>query len=327
MSSSYQLFSLGIVTSNKLLTQNIITALPQEYITENIGQIGFNPSQFTHKGVDGRGRSYETKLQTAEALQCVWLSNDSNRISPPDVQIGESVEIYRLGDSDKFFWKTLNSDIQKRNQETVISAYKGQKAGDFSDQVPNKDNSYISEISTHNGKVSFTTSKANGEISTYRIQLDTKKGVLHISDDFGNLVQLESTAKRIIVKNGDESYVDIDKKVIEVHCHDKLNVIADNTINIKTTTMNIECQDLNIKANNIKIDANDIKVNCPMSEFSGMVKVGGLATTGGAAGGNASIAGSMDVKGSAAISGSLSASGTVSFPAGGSSGGIRGSGD
>lgn len=327
MHSSYKLFSLGIVTSNKLLKQNIITATPIEHITENLGQIGFNPAQFTHRGKDGQGRSYVTRIETAESLQCTWLSNESNRISPPDVQIGERVEIYRLGDSDKFFWKTLNSDIKKRNQETVVTAYKAQKTGDFTDQIPNGENSYMTEISTHNQKVTFTTSKANGEVTRYKVQFDTKKGIFHLSDDFGNIIQLDSPQKRIVVKNGDNSYMDIDKKDIEVHCHNEMNIIADNTINVKTTTMNIECETLNIqcttkniKASDININCSALNVDCPISKFSGMVEMGGLSTTGAANGGNASIAGSASISGSADIAGGLTASGPVSFPSGGTSG-------
>lgn len=236
--SKLRFYSAGIVASNKKLSEKTVEITPIEDLPHTDGNISSQQSEYKAKAVDGSGAAYEAELKTTVTVNATWLSlSCSNRITAPDVRRGELVMLYQFGDADKYYWTTLREDIKLRKLETVIYAF---SATQDESKDATSDTTYYLEISTHKKIVHFHTCKADGEPFAYDIQLNTKEGFLAICDDVGNYVSMDSTNRRLEMKNIDGSHLDINKKDIVISSVDSITLQSKNIIqkstNHETTT-------------------------------------------------------------------------------------------
>lgn len=313
---------IGVVAENAILGhEELLHVAPQDQLPNMRGRLELNPQKFTTKGVDSRGKAYQSKVETGSTVTAKWLNEDSNRITPPQLMKGETVHLYRFNGDETFYWKPTNQHMNKRVQEVVVEAYAAKPKEAAKEETPtNIKNSYTRTVDTANGLMEMRTSKANGEKAAWTVQMNGKDGKLVISDGDGNFIQIDSTLTCIDIQNKDRTHIQLDKQVI--------NIQSDKTINMKTETWNVECKTFNLKADNVKWEVGSkVEIKCPTIDLIGQVNMGGMAVTGNGGSGNGSVKGNMDVSGSQSIKGSLSASGPVDFPSGGESGHIRGSGD
>lgn len=318
---------IGIVAENAILGhEHQIHVFLQDAFPNSRGKLELNPQQFTTKGVDAQGKSYNSKVKTSSTITARWFNEDSNRITPPQVQKGEEVSIYKFNGNDNYWWKPNNRHMHKRVQEVVVEAYAAKPLSAGKEPTPSTpENSYSKTVDTVNGVMEMRMSKANGEVCAWLFQMDGKKGVLTITDQNGNFINIDDGMTEITIHNKENSFIQLDKTTI--------NIQSTKDINMKTETWNVDCKTFNLKADevnwnigssvNMKIGS-EFNMNCPTINLVGTVNAGTLNVTGSAGSGNASIKGNTDVQGSTSISGSttiggsLSASGPVSFPAGGS---------
>lgn len=317
---------VGVVAENSILgREEEIHVFLQDTFPNARGKLELNPQEFKTKGVDSRGKSYNQKVLSSSTVTCYWLSENSNRITPPQVMKGETVSVYRFNGSDKLYWKPLNQHMNRRVQETVVEAYAAKPLEAGKNPVESTpENSYSRTVDTVNGIIEMRMSKANGEMSAWVLQMNGKSGILTLSDQQGNVIQIDTGKTCIDIKNKDGSHIQLDKQVINIH--------ADKEINMSTETWNVECQTYNLKADKVSWNVgsqvsmgigSSMDVNCPTINLVGVVNVGTLNVTGSAGSGNAAIKGNMEMQGNAQITGStnvggsLSASGPVNFPAGG----------
>ena len=97
MLSEMKKFSIGLVCKNKDLSSNFIDVYPIELITE----------------VDGDLEEDEKILNIAKSksINAEWLPINTNRVTPPDVRKNETVQIYQYGETDKYYWVDLFSEL------------------------------------------------------------------------------------------------------------------------------------------------------------------------------------------------------------------------
>jgi|JFJP01.1.fsa_nt_gi hypothetical protein len=227
--SKLRFYSAGIVAMNKLLSSKDIECHPIEEFPMVDGQLSDEVNDYKSKGKDSKGAEYETTVKNTVTVLATWLSlTGSNRITAPDVRRGELVMLYQFGDVDKYYWTTMKEDLKLRKLETVIYAFSATK-DEKKDATPTT--TYYFEISTHKKLIHLHTSKDNKEPYTYDIQLDTDNGKLTITDDVNNFIELISKEKIIHLENTDGTFIEIDKK--------KINMFASHSVNIKTPVVNI----------------------------------------------------------------------------------------
>lgn len=225
--SSLYLFSVGYVTQNKAYNSRVIQALPVESASATDGEVAHNPVQEILKGIDAKGDAYEVTGTVTRDLECEWYPFEDNRVTPPDVRRGELVEIYRLGNSPKYFWRSMNMRNGLRTLEHVVNAYGATpKAGGSGLSF---DSCYTSIISPLNGYVNFQTSKANGEPFAYTVQINTKDGVVAVQDDVGNYFELSSKETRLRLQNANNSYLNIEEQNIEMKADNSIKFIVGST--------------------------------------------------------------------------------------------------
>jgi hypothetical protein len=234
--SKLELVSIGIVAANKpLYNEGEIGSYCRDIevvLIENSnffdGDISDDPFPETHKGKDADGADYEILLTSTPSVKAKWLPlGEGNRITAPDVRRGERVRIFRVADVDGYWWATLTGDTDWRKLETVVYAFSGTRD---EDKKTSPENCYFLEISTHKKLVHFHTSKADGELWGYDIQINTEpgQGFIKIQDDDNNFIILDSKERQIIAQNKDLSKVDINKRDITIDAPDNIFLRARN---------------------------------------------------------------------------------------------------
>lgn len=263
--SKLERYSLGVVAENRLMSKNRILVTPIESLTHLEGEIKSNPTKLEATAVDADDRTYSVDTIGDNAIEADWLPlGCSNRKTPPNVRRGERVQLYRFADTDQYYWTTTGADEHLRKLETVIYGW----SSNSKEEADGRDlkNMYWFELSTHNGCVSFFTSKHEGERANYSIQLNTKEGRFIITDDEGNEILLDTDKTLISLTNADGTHVKLDKEDIDVHCDGNMTVDVGKNIDAKAgKDVTITCggsfttkasSSATVKAPNITLDGN-----------------------------------------------------------------------
>jgi hypothetical protein len=233
--SFLKFYSLGVVAANKPLNTHDIEVTPIEDTNSLSGEVTDNISKYAADGQSTSGGTFKASVDTTVSVKATWYSgNDTNRITSPDVYRGETVELWRMADSDQYWWKTSQQNKTLRRLETVTHSYSNNSKAD----APNDANStYFSEVSTHRKTWTIHTSKNDGEPFSYDIQINAKDGNITIQDDDGNYFFLDSTNRRVKMMNGDGSLVDLNRKDILID--------APNSITLRTKVYKLEASTSN----------------------------------------------------------------------------------
>ena len=301
-------YSEGLVGAHRDGT-HYIEVFPLGVLGAKSGDVSATVGRIQEEGVDGQGKRYQVTLEFTDTIPARWLPMDTNRVTPPDVRVGERVRLYRVADTDQFFWRTLGIDNVKRRLETVIYAFSATEA-DIQELTP--ENSYFFEISTHAKHITLSTCKANGEPFAYDIQIDTEQGIITIKDDVGNLFVFNSRDTLIHLENKDGSLLKLDKRnglmilpdTFEIKCTD-YKLTASNSLTTETKTHHSTAKSYTIEtvtydctaSSSAKITTKKASIIAPVILFDGTTTTTGAAT----------INGGVTMKGSATAAGSVTA--------------------
>lgn len=222
--SKLEFYSVGIVAKNKDLSSKEIEVTPIEDLPFANGELTDNTNTETTTAKDAGGSSYTSKVNSTNTVKAVWLPiGQPNRLTAPDVRRGENVMLYKYSDHDKYYWVTLTEDTKLRKLETVVYGFSGTTDESSS---PNADNMYYLEVSTHRKLIHLHTSKANGELFNYDVQINGAEGFIQVQDNDGNYFTINSKDTIVELANADGSKLSLDKKVINLNAPDQFNIIT-----------------------------------------------------------------------------------------------------
>ncbi len=264
--SQFQFYSIGIVAANKPLKSRHIEVTPMEDSPMLDGEITDNQDKYESKGSNSEGQAFEVSLKTTASIRALWVPfGDTNRKTAPDVRRGERVAIYRFGDADEYFWTTMTHHEKIRRLETVVYAF----SNNSKENIENDSSStYYFEISTHTKLITFHTAKNDGEFCSYNFQVNTKLGNFTFEDDIGNFIFLDSKEKQIKMRNIDDSFVDINRKIITLQSLDKIIMNTQHVeINAQST--------LKINTNDFTTTTQGYQINAPVVKFSANITANG----------------------------------------------------
>lgn len=289
--SFLQPYSIGIVAANKLLDSKDIEVTPVEDMPGLSGEVTDNVVTYTASGVDAQGSAFKTNIDTTASIKATWLPiGCTNRKTAPDVRRGEYVMIYRFGDTDKYWWVDMLQATTLRRLETVVFAI----SNNSQENIPDDANStYFFEMSTITKTITLHTSKNDGEPFAYDLQINAKEGKIVVQDDASNYFMMDSANKQLIMSNGDDSCVNIDKTNIIITATDSV------TINTKNYTLNSTNNQQNAQATVIDsssttVNGNSASVNAATNinstlAVSGQASLNAGFSASGGSGGNAGI--------------------------------------
>lgn len=174
----------------------------------------------------------EKEVSVAKTIIAEYLGGDTNR-SVPTMYRGMQVELINFADTDRFYWRPLERDDNKRTFEhirwSIADKNKINKDGSTIDETDpesiNKgltdDNTYYIEMDTKYQKhVKISTSNSDGEKYRYFIEIDAIKNTLKIWDTNilgqSNYILLDSNIPQIRLENRVGSIIDMHHKDIEI---------------------------------------------------------------------------------------------------------------
>lgn len=325
----------------------------EELVPLSRGHLKDNPIPMKRVYQDSNGRVFTSRGTHNNNFIAEYYSTDSFRKSPPDVQRGEIINVWQKADTDDWMWETTSEDnLTKRRLETVIHAVNADKpVGPDADKYDN-DNTYFTEMSSHNKTYTISTSEANNEIAAYKMQINAGEGSVVTQDNVGNHIQIDTKGTEIWLHNANGTEIKLTRDCIWVFCRDKMEVqVGGNAIiHVKGNSeikvqgnSNIEVKgnsDINVQGNsnlgikgtsNIEVSG-DTSLKTPTFNIKANVNIEGNLNQKGnfSASGTVAAEGNISSKATiqggdgssignngADIKGPLKASGPVSFPAGG----------
>jgi hypothetical protein len=285
--SALRIWSKGVAASNKALNTDELSVIPYEVTPTLDGELDDSISEQVMEGKDAFGVSYSVKVQTSAAIVAKWLPFGDRSTTAPDIRRGERVVIYRFADSNDYYWVDEGLDRHLRRLETIIYRVAATPEDLKSETVElTEDNCYFLTISTHEGLISFTTSKANGEPYAWTFQFDTKNGVWTVGDDSGNYIQINPNEPLIHLQNANGTFVKLNRENIEGYAPQNIDLKAVQQILM-------QCQSFTLTADDsATINTPTLQCNVDQSNFTGNVSVGGDVSVAG----NVTVAGTISSK-------------------------------
>jgi hypothetical protein len=306
--SQLRFFSMGVVAANKALSSKTIEVTPIEHLPFVNGQLTDTGTAVQAQGTDVNGAQYSTQVASSVTVQATWLpEGDSNRQTAPDVRRNEYVKLYQFGDADVYYWTTSGLPAQ-RKLETVVHAYSGS-----SDESADLDasNSYYKEVSTHTGAITWHTSKANGEFTTYDIQLNAKEGYFRFQDGVGNVMVIDSTQNLFSYTNSDGSLLQILGKAMQFTAPDSIGMQT-KALNIKAQTVQATIGQSTTWTSPQTTHQGNFTVLGAFGLNGDMTTAANDGTYGSAGTGEIEIAGNTTLKGTMDVQGEVTANGIAS---------------
>lgn len=240
-------FATGVATINLPLSSKVCSFVPIELFPFQHGEVTNDTKRIEDKGVDASGKAYSVSVAFGTSINAEWMGFGSNRTTPPNIRRKHRVKLYRLGDSNKFYWEDMGLDGHLMRQETVRMVYSNTKDENTTELTP--ENSYYTEVCTHTGQITTQTSKSNGEKFAYTQQINARGGKVVTEDDVGNGHMIDSNEKLIHLYNQDGSDVKVIKKNIELTCDASIiakckdfKVEASNSTSIQTKAYSLKSE-------------------------------------------------------------------------------------
>lgn len=240
--SLLKFYSYGLVAKDKERGSNQIEVRPCEV---SFSQQGFLESTIEIDKVDHdiRGGKDFIAIPISNSIPATWIDFNGNRITAPDVKQRELVLIWRLGETDVFFWQDRNVANVKR-LETVVWAF---SADPSNPMKPDLSNAYYLMISSHDKHITLQTSKENGEFCRFTQQINTADGVIITTDDIGNKQWFDSKNTEMGWYNIDASTFVMKKKTLYGYAKD--------SIKFKSKFVGFECDIFDIQTDTYKATA------------------------------------------------------------------------
>lgn len=233
--SSFEMYSFGIVAVDKPLKTDMIKVTPIEKLPLGEGLLSEQKKEYKIKMPDHQGIGRDSKVKGDLMIEAKWTAfGQSNRVTAPDVIKGETVMLFKVSDTDEFFWTTLMNEPEIRRLETVCYMYNNIPDGLT---AVDKSTSYWVEVSTHEKRVQVHTSNNDGEPFIYDVIIDTGAGVLTIKDNADNKIVINSSASDILIKAGNT--ITLEAGVITLKADGKVMNVTPIVINtgMETTAL------------------------------------------------------------------------------------------
>ena len=199
MLSKLHIFSLGVVVKDKEEDSNFLYVIPYETLTDLDGELA-NYTESVNKVItEESGTPFDGADKAAE-LKCEWLPFGDLRTTSPDMVLGEQVIVWRYAKEDDYYWTPKRQDLLNRKLEHIVFTLCN--TPDDQDESKTDDKSYTITLSTRNKMLSIETDDNDKEKAKYLYSINTKEGIVSLSDNHDNEWTLNSVDRKLYVKTG-----------------------------------------------------------------------------------------------------------------------------
>lgn len=206
--SSFHLHGIGVVVEDRpdgddpVIIVNLV-----EKLTLQTGPMNSESESETVDITLAGGIKSKAIVSGSRLIRPRWVpEGDANRMTPPDVRVGESVKIYRNSDESEYFWSTVFIEPILRRLEHVIWGFgntrnKGERLS--------KQNTYYAEWNTKDKVVNFVTTMSDGERYSYHFSLDPGNSGAFLRDNIGNGITISSDEASVTVTDSEGGIVEL----------------------------------------------------------------------------------------------------------------------
>lgn len=165
--------------------------------------------------VDANNQTVSVQKDKSKTITAKWIGlYNSNRISAPDVVIGEMVYIFQEGGNDEYFWASTSMNMRKK--EKVIYSYANKNDSMVNEESGDKQ--YYLVVDTKNKEIVLHTDSSDGEYTTYDIVINTKDGKVAIKDGKNNYIELDSSNDTYTL-NMNNNYLGVVTNNYDINCN------------------------------------------------------------------------------------------------------------
>lgn len=189
-------FSYGIVAEDIKPGTAWIEAIPIEITFVNPTAVKAGEKVTEHQFVSSNAKD-SVKSTEGNSVPAKWWKFNSFQVTPPNVCKGDEIVIYRLGETDIYFWEDLNSTNVKKTVN-IIYAYPADPANQMADDLSN---AYVIQISSIEKMIQIRTSMANGEGAAFNFQFNLRDGTHLCTDQKGNKYWINSKENDVGLQN------------------------------------------------------------------------------------------------------------------------------
>lgn len=189
-------FSYGIVSEDIEPGTAWIEAIPIEINFVNPTAVRAAEQSTEHAFVSGNAKDTVTSNE-GNSVPAKWWKFNSFQVTPPNVKKGDEVVIYRLGETDIYFWEDLNST----NVKTTVNVIYAYPADDKHQMADDLSNAYVVQISSIEKMIQIRTSMANGEGAAFNFQFNLRDGTHQCTDQKGNKYWINSKENDVGLEN------------------------------------------------------------------------------------------------------------------------------
>ena len=222
-------FAIGIVAEDIEENSTIIKVYPQEILTNTVDIDISTIKTTTTNSTSSSGNEESIVVDKSSVIIAKWLpKGNDNRITAPMVCKGETVQLYNFAGTDEYYWTTLDNEMDLRKNEKATYFFSNKKIIDTSGNLINK--GYHFTVDCINKFIRLFTSNNDEEFTTYDLKINTKEGVLTITDGKSNFIKLFSQEDKLVITTNKRVEVNT------VEC--EVNATETATVNTKLCTIN-----------------------------------------------------------------------------------------
>ena len=184
---------------------------------------------------------YQGQVAESNYIVCTYRDDSSNHSAfPPDIRKGEQVRIYKLGDSEQYFWAPCARTEGNRRTETHRIAISDTLDNDT---VLDDNNAYYLEMDTRRShSITLCTNKADGEAYKYQLKIDADKHLIVLGDDVGNDILINSDEQSITLQTKSGATIQIQQNDTNTTCKGDLNMQVQGDVKqIVKGNVSLEC--------------------------------------------------------------------------------------
>lgn len=190
---SLQQIGIGIVTANKPSGEKFAEVFLLEQAQLAKEEVNSKDKETITLDL-ADGTSKQITVEDSFKVKAKWLRlGDSQRITPPDLVIGQHVMVYNKPGYDEFYWVKIYEENDIALQEVVTYGFMAKNKNDKAEVDPAyMEKMYRLTVSTKDGEIRFKTTDANEEQTTYNFWIDTCNGNFGFEDKQGNFSMFDS---------------------------------------------------------------------------------------------------------------------------------------
>lgn len=212
--SQFTCYAVGTAAENKALKSKTLKVTPHEQLPFLDGELRENPTPLAYASTDADGLQSQGQVFSDNVVEALWLPENSNRVTAPDIRRGERILLYRYGDAEQIYWRPMGLDEHLRKLETVVLAISANPTE--GNEVLDPSQCYFIEISSHLQHIVLQTCKAGGELVAYTLKLDMAAGQFVMMDDMGNHMFMDSQEAHLRLMNYYQSLVEMNKRKVRI---------------------------------------------------------------------------------------------------------------